>query len=316
MKLNIIVAATVMVALTGCNHKDLAYVYPDAGNVRVVFDWSKAPDAAPESMDAYFFDADGNNEPVRFMFAGRDGGQIHIPYGQYSVLGLNSDQAERARFRNTEDIETFEIYTPDAENLPGQGLDSKSLPRARATEEERMAQTPTTLYSNRLDGVVLQMTEDEQTVTLTPEEVTCHYTVTVENIENMGNLDGASIDATLSGMAEGFYHGKNRPTDTPVTMPFVLTENKADKTLRGSFLTFGECEASNFPHMLVVYMVFTDGTKRYQTFDVTEQVKDAPDPRNVEIIVGGLSVPRHVDNGGGFQPHVDDWETDEIDLKM
>lgn len=302
--------------LTACRHKELDVLYDDAGNVKVVFDWRNAPEASPESMEAIFFDSEKSDAPVRFQFAGRDGGYIHIPAGAYSVIGQNSDNTDWAYRRNEEDPDQFEIYTADASRLDALGLNARTLPRARGAEDERMARTPGPLYGNRRDGVNLEVTSREQTVTLYPEEVTCRYTVEVRNVENIRNLADASLDATLSGMSEGYCQGQGKAAETAVTMPFTLSESQAENTLTGHFLTFGECPEANHSHSLIVYMVFTDGTKRYQTFDVTNQVRQAPDPRNVHIIVSGLNIPRTIDAGGGFRPDVDPWESENIDLKM
>lgn len=316
MKRQIILLIAGMSLLTGCRHKDLDILYDDAGSVRVVFDWCNAPEAAPQSMEAVFFGSEAAAEPLRFQFAGRDGGYIHIPAGKYSVIGQNSDNTDWAYRRNDHDPNLLEIYTGDASRLDALGLNARTLPRARGAEEERMAKTPGLLYGNRQDNVSLRVSSLEQTVTLYPEEVTCHYSVEVRDVENIQNLADASLDATLSGMAEGYLQGQGCATRTPVTMPFALSENRSDKTLAGHFLTFGECPEANNDHSLIVYMVFTDGTKHYQTFDVTDQVRNAPDPKNVHIIVSGLSIPRTIDSGGGFRPDVDPWESENIDLKM
>ena len=302
--------------LTACHHKDLDVLYDDAGNVEVIFDWRNAPEAAPQSMEATFFSTSGSAAPVRFQFAGRDGGEVHVPADTYTVIGQNSDNTDWALRRHEEDPEQFEIYTPDASQLEGLRLNARSLPRARGSEEERMAQTPGTLYGNRQDGVSLEVTSRRQTVTLYPEEVTCHYSVEVRDVDNLQNLADATLDATLSGMAEGYCQGQSAATANAVTMPFTLSENRTDNTLTGHFLTFGECSQTNHTHSLIVYMVFTDGTKQYQTFDVTDQVRRAPDPKNVHIIVSGLKIPRTIDSGGGFRPDVDPWESVNIDIKM
>lgn len=310
-----IVSVLAALTLASCNHKDLDY-YTDAGNVRVVFDWRNAPQAAPASMEAYFYDVTGLTSPVRFEFVGREGGTVHIPDGSYSVIGLNSDNSDWARLRNLESAEAFEVYTADAESLDAFGLNVNTLPRARGAATERMVRTPLTLYGDRGDGVTLRATEAEQIVTLYPREVTAHYTVTIINVENIGNLSGASLDATLSGMAEGFCHGKMTSTDTPVTMPFTLSTDSERNALEGKFLTFGECSKTSVPHLLTVYMVFADGSRRYQTFDVSEQVSDAPDPMNVHITVSGLDIPQRIDAGGGFRPNVDEWVETDVSLKM
>ena len=37
--------------LSSCEHKELCYGHTHTAKVNVVFDWKKAPDASPESMD-------------------------------------------------------------------------------------------------------------------------------------------------------------------------------------------------------------------------------------------------------------------------
>ena len=57
--------------------------------------------------------------------------------------------------------------------------------------------------------------------------------------------------------------------------------------------------------------------KRWKhTYDVTEQVHTAPDPRNVHILLYGLPVPKPIANGGGFRPNVSEWETEEENIEM
>lgn len=60
----------------------------------------------------------------------------------------------------------------------------------------------------------------------------------------------------------------------------------------------------------------SDGSKNYYTFDVTRQVDDAADPRDVHIILDSLSLPKPIVNGGGFQPVVDEWQNVEVEIPM
>ena len=54
--------------------------------------------------------------------------------------------------------------------------------------------------------------------------------------------------------------------------------------------------------------------------DVTDQmhdkVKNPPESQNIYIDLEGLDVPKPIVNGSGFHPTVDDWASEEIDLRM
>lgn len=304
-----------LAALTSCNHKDLCFDHTHTQNVKVVFDWRNAPDAAPQSMELHLYDA-STNESARFSFSGRDGGPIHIQGGKYNGLCLNNDNTDWAQFRNISDIETFEIYTMDAPTLQAYGLLSRAVPRAEGTENERMAATPQMVWCDRQDAIDIPIDATDKTITLYPEEAVCHYTVDIDSIQNMDYLSGSSLDATLSGMAEGYLQGQKSATDTKVTMPFELLADSDKGNLHAEFLTFGESPVTKNPHMLTVYMILSDGSKWYYTFDVSQQIYNAPDPRHVHIIIHGLKLPKPMSASGGLKPDVNDWNTDYVDITM
>ena len=66
----------------------------------------------------------------------------------------------------------------------------------------------------------------------------------------------------------------------------------------------------------MVYAILNDGKKYSFTYDVTAQIHEAPDPKNVHIVLDGLPLPKPIDNGGGFAPTVDDWNTEEVEISM
>lgn len=318
MKMNGCILSTMLLGLTintSCRHKDLYFDENPTLEVNVSFDWRNAPGANPESMAMYMFDKEAD-KTFRYIFANRTGGKVYVPYGNYDGLGMNSDDTDWAHFRNTSDVETFEIYTSDAVMLEAYGLSSRSVPRADGTESERMASTPGMVWCNRQDSISLPLSLKEKDITYYPEECVSHYTVDIYDVSNLAHVTGASIDATLSGMSEGFLFGKCSSTDTHATMPFTLDIDKDDDSLHGEFLTFGESQSHRNKHYLTVYMYISDGSKWYYTFDVSEQVYSAPDPKHVHITLRGLKFPKPITHDGGFHPNVNDWQTEYIDIKM
>lgn len=314
----IAICASTFFLLSSCRHKDIEFEDIPMQEVNVVFDWRNAPDANPSSMATYFFDTDSHEDiqPLRFDFQNMTGGEIKIPYGTYSGIALNSDATDWAALRNTNDVDGFEIYTHESTYLPSSGLRIRSIPRAKEAEDETVVETPGLIWGSRSDNLSLASEDRQKTFTFYPEELICHYKVDILDIENISSIEATGIDATLSGMAGGYLHGQGKPTDTKCTLPFLLVKDEQKKALHGEFLTFGESPLTKNPHKLAVYTILSDGNKYLYTFDVSDQVYNAPDPRHVNIIVRGLSLPQPVEEGNGFIPDVEEWESVDIDIKM
>ena len=69
------------------------------------------------------------------------------------------------------------------------------------------------------------------------------------------------------------------------------------------------------PHKLVLYVWLKDGSKYYYTFDVTDQVDEAPEKRRVHIVIDGLTLPEPI-TGGDMEVAVDDWMVVNEDITM
>ncbi|MDE7426211.1 MAG: DUF5119 domain-containing protein [Muribaculaceae bacterium] len=315
-KLRNILGCVLLLTLTACHHKDLYMPGGAVSRLEVVFDWRYAPEADAASMALYMYEQDGT-APLRFIFSNPNGGEIKAPMGCHHLIFLNSDNTYWLKMRGNENVETMEVYTGDAGEMSAQNLESASVPRVRGTEDERLATTPGMLWGGRANDVRITPHTGTSTITLYPREVVCHYTVDVLDVENLDGVGGSVIDATLSGMAEGYSYGKETATDVPVTMTFELEANEAQRQLHGEFLTFGECVRTTVPHYLTVYLIMSDGSRWWYSYDVTDQVSTAPDPRHVHIVVRGLPLPEPPSDGeAGLVPNVNDWQTVTIGLQM
>ncbi len=305
---------SMFISMVSCAHKGFEIDEPDTLDIQVVFDWRNAPDGNPESMALHLYNHD-THKHIRFIFTGKDGGTIRIPYGTYDALCMNADETDWAVPRYEDDIESYEIITKDTQQLEAYGLEVQTLPRAGGSDQ-RMADTPGMLWADRNDGFNIKHTSAKQYITLYPEEAVCHYTVDILDVENGESLTDLSIDATLSGVAEGYVNGQESPAEEKATMPFVLKLSDDKKSLHAEFLTFGQSASANHENILTTYMYLSDGTKRYYTFDVTNQVDAATDPHHVHIVVKGLKLPKSIQSGGGLKPTVNDWISEHVNLEM
>ena len=117
-------------------------------------------------------------------------------------------------------------------------------------------------------------------------------------------------------MACGLLLDKKEPTAEAVTIPFDASITQELTGITGGLLAFGPCPQADGAHKLVIYAVLDNGEKWYYTYDVTGQVREAPDPYHVHILLDGLPLPKPIVNGGGFQPGVDGWKEIYIDITL
>lgn len=302
----IIVVMTLL--LFSCRHKELSSDNVLIANVKVVFDWKNSPEANVETMRMYLFPVDGGN-PIPYEFADVKGGKIKVPAGRYRALCINSD-TESLLYRNIGEYHTFELYSPEG----SMNMAAYSVLHPDKAREERIKCSPDNFYADRIEEMLLEITEEEQTVVFYPVNPVCHYTVEVRNVSNLKYVSPGFVTGALSGMSEGLFLGRNEVKSEPATIPFEMSSDGVS-TLYADFLTFGQYGAQN-THKIVIHVVMPDGNDKGYLYDVTDQVHQAPDPRNVHIILDGLPLPKPIVNGGGFLPSVDDWDNIEVDLPM
>ena len=317
--LTLLTAITIL-SLWSCTHKDLNEDAPTtiADDVEVVFDWSKAPDKEAKTMVLYLYSDEHNM--MDYSFNNPDGGMIRTYAGPHTAVCHSNDDPYGHRLRNHHSHDEIEIYTDDTAVLVGQGIATRGIPRAKGTEDEPLRNTPSMIYGAQNREVDLKVTAFEQKLSLYPEELICRYKVELLEVENLKSAD-LRIDGTLSSLAGGYYPGKMEPTSESVSHTFTLSADLAKNSLEAEFLTFGVPAGEEKHHMLCLYIALKDKTGSLYTFDVSDAVNQATDPRNVLIRIYGVKLPDLPDNPsppmeGGMIIEVDTWETTYYNLKV
>lgn len=302
---------------------------PPALDLTIIGDWSHAPEANPEGMAYIFFPEDGE-AAWRFDFPGMEAGTVELGVGDYRFLCFNDD-TYNVRFRGEDSYDDYEAYTSETDlvSLPD-GEGAGRSPQRQAGGGERVVRAPDMMwgcaYGNfRLwyDGVKYTLSpwpEDESEPVFSGERVltallrplTAHYSCRMEDVEN---LDGVRwLGAAFSGVAGSLKLASGIKGDYPATVTFNAF--KAGATLiSGDFFTFGVPDAPDAPNTLYLFVVLKDGRRFSYEFNVTEQVREAPDPMNVTVIVKGLKLEESgTDDGGAFDVSVDGWTTVTINI--
>lgn len=321
-KMLCLLLSTLFLLTEGCTLKELNEDAPTtiADQVEVSFDWSKTPTKEAKTMVLYLYSE--NREMMDYRFNNPDGGLIRSYAGKHTAVCHSNDDPYGHHLRNHHSHDKIEIYTDETAVLVGQGISTRGIPRAKGTEDEPLRDTPSMIYGAQDREVNLKVTAFPQEVKLYPEELICRYSVEFVEVENLKSAN-LRIDATISSLAGGYYPGKMMPTSEAVSHTFTLEADLEHNSLSSTFLTFGVPDGEERPHKLCLYIALKDRTGSFYTFDVSDQVNKAPDPRNVSIKIYGLKLPEIPDNPpvppqgeGGISIEVDTWDTYHYDLKV
>lgn len=305
----------------GCTHRDLNYDAPTtiAEKVEVVFDWSRCPEKEAQTMVLYLYSQE--HQMMDYRFNNPDGGMIRTYGGQHTAVCHSNDDPYGHHLRNHHSHDEIEIYTDVTAVLVGQGISTRGIPRAKGTEDEPLRETPSMIYGTHDRDINLKVTSYQQQMSLYPEELISHYTVEFVDVENLKSAD-VRIDATISSMAGGYFPGRMKPNSEAVSHTFTLSADLERNSLSSKFLTFGIPDGEELPHMLCLYIALKNKTGGFYTFDVSDQVNKAPDPRNVSIKIYGLKLPDIPDDPvppqveGGVSIELDSWDSYHFDLKV
>lgn len=312
---SILTACTTACSLASCG---LVYDYPEpCGDIDlcIVNDWSEAADASPEGM-AYIFFPEDNKHAWRFDFPGKQAGKVQLPEGRYSFISYNDDTYHVQFTGNT--YKTLKATTWAA-HLPSDTGNGQSV----AESAERVWNCDYCQVEIGYDEVSYYPggNENDNTAPIFSKEkilvarqhlITPLYRLVIYDVEN---LDGVkTMSAGLSGMARSYILWSDTPDDYPSTISFD-TEAQAETRIEGEFYTFGVPENVEVPNILYLFVTLKDGRSFIYRFDVTDQVRQAPDRMEVLIELHGLVLEKSETTGtGGFDVAVDGWTTVDVNI--
>lgn len=302
--------------MSSCNHK-LLEDGEEASRIRVEFDWSDAPEANPQGMCVYFYNA-ANGTHHRFDLPGMNGGYVELPYGDWHIITYNND-TEGLLFDSDHDFDLHTGYTRDGNILEGAlGNGAASAPRAAGTSSERVTITPDMMWgeSRRLHNIA-ETPGGETVVTLRPHELVCIYSYEIRNVKNIDRI--IKMCGALTGMSSSISFGDEALGTSSSTLA-IPAQKGTNSTITGQFYTFGHHDLNPDPHRMTLYVWLDDGKKlvygtESQNWNVTEQIHNAADRRHVHYIIDGLDIPDE-DSGSWFDPSADDWGTENYDLPI
>lgn len=306
--LSIFTAALASIVFSACTLKELDYLAPIAGNVEVEFNWQKAPNHKANSMSLYLYN---ESKTVEYhTFRGDTGGQIQTGVGLYNAICVNEDDIYRFIISGNKDFETFMVSTNNEDVLAAMGVSTRAIPRA---EQQPFRSSPARLWGTGLRDINIINTQETQRFTMYPEELVCKYSVDIIDVQNLGNVE-AKFDASISSMAAGVYPGLHTVSDEAVSNSFLLQANKANNRLSSTFYTFGVPAGDAKKHILSIYFLLKDGSGKMYNIDVTKQVNEAPNPKDVHILIRGLVLPDTKDDINNTNVSVTGWKTVYINL--
>ena len=296
--------------LGSCRHKSLCY--PGGEEVRVVIDWSKAPEGAnPGRMTGFFYPVTGGEE-IRYDFPEVTGGTVRLAPGHYRFVTFNLG-TDVLRFRGEEKFETIESFTSRTTALAG-ALRKMWAPSAYETMPFGLAPEP--LYAARLYDVEVRRRgkgEEVQEIVVYPEAKFVEIDIRILGVNNLGQLQGVS--AGLSGIKSSYFIGLDEFGSGSINIPIPLEWGEGE--MHGKAYAYGFSEEE--PNELTLFAVMLDGKGYYYTYDVTKQIDEQSGKVVVTIVIEeGPDLPK-VDPseiGGGVMVEVESWESVSIHLKM
>lgn len=281
--------------LSGCRNKELCPQCEQESGIEIKFDWS-AVNTVPGGMTVLFYNM--QDELIyTFNNVSPTGEMVRINAGEYKVACYNND-SEYVQWYDISNMDSLYVETRKTDLLKV----SDKLP------VEDMVECPDFLCGSVLSKKeILAYDTELQVILLKPMPLLCQYSYRISSIENAEYITKTS--ATLSGLSQRYYLSNPEHQNGVVTIPFKdnsLIDQQ--QTAIGGMYNFGDCDMQNRRNYLTLY-IWSKGGNFRAVFDVTNQVRNAPNPKNVHIVIDSkIVVPPPISGDDGLDPWVDEWK--------
>lgn len=295
--------------LSGCRQKELESPVGAICTVDVRFLWDNAPEANPEGMTLLFYPHDTSGSFWRYDIAGKDGGQVEIESGTYTMIALNND-LPGVRLEHISYIDSATAMTVSA---------TKALADSTGILYEGMVGNirvmPGYVSYCASDG---RMRGGQDTrIECRPDSVTTIFDIRLTDATGMERV--RTLDGELEGCAAGISMLTHLTLPDSVKVALPMSFDPSAGTATGSVTGFAR---NDYPstYTLVLRARYTNGILYEKKLDVTEKILNHPYPHRVEIIINGLIFPENPSHDGdnqnslGIDVGVDGWHTVEIDI--
>lgn len=306
MLLSITAALFCMMVFSSCVHKDIEW--PSTTHLSVEFDWGRASGAEVDGMTLYFFPADSHSKLWRFDIAGGKGGPLELPPGHYSLIAVNND-LRGVTFSGTDSYSLLQAnarpYAADTLTLSTGMLYAASFPSVRVG------------YSgvDYTDSSGRNVTSPEGIIRAFPDSLATVYHIRIDSVSGAERIRSAR--AVLCGVAASVAISScaNSSASCAADFAIPLTGGATSTTLTTSEAAFGVPDIPT-PQFTLRIVVTTAHAVYEKNFDVTGQVLNSGNNRNVYIHISGINIPAADSPSGdpdvGINVGVDGWQVIEI----
>lgn len=298
-----------LACLAGCTHKELIYDESAIGRpmIYVAYDWDPSETDLPEGM-ANLFHALGQGPGNYWRCDFRpSGGTVRFPTGVYDALIFNND-TENILFT---DIDDFSEFTFSTSPIDTGGVPSDQLP----FPSQKLYRQPDRMWSDVRYGIDIMATLTTDTIRFKPKRITRDYHIEMTDIVNLQSA--LRYYAVLSDLTASYSPARQRQTGPTVSMGGFMSPIDSS-SISTTVTSFGMARDSS-QSRLAIYLWLADGERKAYLYDVTDQIREAPDSMDLVIRVKGPTLPEmkpdpEGGSGGGLDVGVDNWDIIDIEL--
>ena len=294
----------------GCRHKDIIEDIGQSGFPLVVveYDWENHEIFRPDGMANLFYSTHESSQSYWRSDFRPSGGSLRLPADQYNVIAFNND-TENIVFSDIDNFDKFTLSTSE--------IDTSSIPDDQLPfPSQKLYHQPDRIWAALLNNIDIKDSSNFQTIKISPRRITREYHIEMTGIENLESA--LRYYALISDLSPAFKMSSLTQTGKAATVGNFM-QPIDDTAISTTITNFGPNKDSH-QQRLAIYMWLADGARKVYMYDVTDQIREAPDSMNLVIRVKGPSLPQITPGeggaagGGGLDVGVDNWDFIDIEL--